>query len=111
MSRDPFHDFARYYAISYSLCYIASAFLGLYASSLGVYLSAFLLSGVGLGTLFAIFLKNKYLLGFFAIVEVIGCVAHYLGMVPWIPTFSDTAFIIMAVLDLFQSIFLFRLIE
>ena len=110
-SMDSFHGFARTYATSYSICYMASAFMGLYIENLGLYPSAFLLFGVGVGTLFAIYSKNMYLLGFFAVGEAIGCVAHYLSLVQWVPTFSNMAFIVMAVLDLIQSMSLFRLMD
>jgi len=59
MSKDPLYNYARLYATSYSFCYIASAFLGLYATNLGTHLSAFTLFSVGIGTLYAIYFKNR----------------------------------------------------
>ena len=111
MEKEPSYSFARYFAISYSVCYMASAILGLYIETIGPYFSAIILFGGGIGTLLAIYTKNKYLLGIFAIGEAFGCVAHYLSMVPWVPTFSNSAYIVMAILDLVQSVFLFRLMD
>ena len=43
--------------------------------------------------------------------EAVGCVGHYLKVIPWAPAFSDTAYIFMAILDLIQCVCLFKMLE
>ena len=105
------HGLAKAFTISYSCCYLVSPFFGLQNSMWGPNLSAILLIGVGLGLLAAIFTENKYLLFILGVAEAIGCVAHFLHIVPWVPVFSDTAYIIMSLLDLTQSFLLFTLLQ
>lgn len=105
------HGLARAFTISYSCCYLISPLFGLQNSMWGPNLSAILLVGVGLGLIVTIFTENKYLLLIFGVAEAAGCVAHFLHIVPWIPVFSDTAYIIMSLLDLTQSFLLFTLLQ
>lgn len=109
--QDPLNEIAWSYTVSYSLCYIFSAIVGLHVAGLGHLYSALLLSGAGVGMLIAILTRSTLLLGIFASLEALGAVVHFLGMVPWMPRFSDTAYVVMSVLDLIQSMFLFKLIR
>lgn len=108
---DTFHGFAKTYGVTYSLCYVVSPLTGLYVRGLGLQLTALCLLAVGAGTLLAIHLRNRFALGLLAFIEVVACVFHFLGLIPWTPSFSDTAYIVMAVLDLLQSICLFRMMN
>ncbi|MBM3291238.1 hypothetical protein FJY84_01010 [Candidatus Bathyarchaeota archaeon] len=102
---------ARAYTIAYSCCYILSPFFGLQLTMWGSIVSAILLIGIGVSLLAAIFTRNKFLLLILGVVEAAGCVAHFLHVIPWAPAFSDTAYIIMSLLDLTQSLLLFILIQ
>jgi hypothetical protein len=102
---------ARAYTLTYSCCYIISPFFGLQNSMWGQTTSTITLIGVGIGLLVAVFTQNRVLLFTFGVAEAAGCVAHFLKIVPWIPTFSDTAYIIMSIFDLIQSLLLFMLLQ
>ncbi len=95
------YGFERSYTLAYSVCYIVAPFMGLYATSIGFLPSAFLLIGIGLGLLVATRARG----------EAVGSVGHYLKIIPWVPAFSDTAYIFMAVLDLIQCVCLFKMLE
>ena len=97
--------------MAYSVCYIVAPFMGLYATSIGFLPSAFILIGIGLGLLVVTITENRYLMMALALSEAIGCVGHYLKIIPWAPAFSDTAYILMAILDLIQCVCLFKMLE
>jgi hypothetical protein len=105
------HGFERSYTLAYSVCYIVAPFMGLYATSIGFIPSALLLIGIGLGLLVGTITENRYIMMTLALSEAMGCVGHYLKIVPWVPAFSDTAYMIMAVLDLIQCVCLFKMLE
>jgi hypothetical protein len=105
------HGIARAYTLTYSCCYIISPFFGLQNSLWGPTASTIMLISVGIGLLAAIFTQSKALLFVFGVAEAVGCVAHFLKIVPWIPAFSDTAYVIMSLLDLTQSLLLFLLLQ
>jgi hypothetical protein len=105
------YGFERSYTLAYSVCYIVAPFMGLYATSIGFLPSAFILIGIGLGLLVVTITENRYLMMALALSEAIGCVGHYLKIIPWAPAFSDTAYILMAILDLIQCVCLFKMLE
>jgi len=105
------YGFERSYTLAYSVCYIVAPFMGLYATSIGFIPSALLLIGIGLGLLVGTIMENRYLMVALAMGEAVGCVGHYLKIIPWVPSFSDTAYILMAVLDLIQCACLFKMLE
>jgi hypothetical protein len=105
------HGFERSYTLAYSVCYIVSPFMGLHATSIGFLPSAILLIGIGLGLLVVTITENRYLTMALALGEAMGCVGHYLKIIPWVPAFSDTAYVLMAVLDLIQCVCLFNILE
>jgi hypothetical protein len=103
--------FERSYTLAYSACYIVSPFMGLHASTIGFLPSALILIGIGLGLLVVTITENRYLIMALALGEAMGCVGHYLKIIPWVPAFSDTAYVLMAVLDLIQCVCLFNMLE
>ena len=105
------YGFERSYTLAYSVCYIVAPFMGLYATSIGFLPSAFFLIGIGFGLLVGTITENRYLMMALALSEAIGCVGHYLKIIPWAPAFSDTAYILMAILDLIQCVCLFKMLE
>jgi len=105
------YGFERSYTLAYSVCYIVAPFMGLYATSIGFIPSALVLIGIGLGLLVGTITENRYLMVALAMGEAVGCVGHYLKIIPWVPAFSDTAYIFMAVLDLIQCVCLFKMLE
>ncbi len=105
------YGFERSYTLAYSVCYIVAPFMGLYATSIGFLPSALVLIGIGLGLLVATITENRYLMMALAMGEAVGSVGHYLKIIPWVPAFSDTAYIFMAVLDLIQCVCLFKMLE
>ena len=105
------YGFERSYTLAYSVCYIVAPFMGLYATSIGFIPSALLLIGIGLGLLVGTITENRYIIMTLALSEAIGCVGHYLKIIPWAPAFSDTAYILMAILDLIQCVCLFKMLE
>jgi hypothetical protein len=102
-----FLDLSRAYTLAYSLCYIFSPFVGLQMLGIQPTFNSVMLVGVGTGLLLCVYTRNRYLILFLAIAEAFFCVAHFLKIVPWIPTFSDTQFVAMSYLDLIQATFLF----
>ena len=102
-----FLDLGRAYTLAYSLCYIFSPFVGLQMLGIQPTLNSIMLVCVGIGLFSCFYIRNKYLILFFATAEAFFCVAHFLKIVPWIPTFSDTQFVAMSYLDLIQATFLF----
>ena len=102
-----FLDLSRAFTLAYSLCYIFSPFIGLQMLGIQPTFNSIMLVGVGAGLLLCVYRRNRYLILFFAVAEAFFCVAHFLKMVPWIPTFSDTQFVAMSYLDLIQATFLF----
>ena len=105
------YGFERSYTLAYSVCYIVAPFMGLHATIIGFLPSALLLIGIGLGLLVGTITENRYLIMALALSEAIGCVGHYLKIIPWVPAFSDTAYILMAILDLIQCVCLFKMLE
>ena len=105
------YGFERSYTLAYSVCYIVAPFMGLYATSIGFLPSALVLIGIGLGLLVATITENRYLMMALAMGEAVGSVGHYLKIITWVPAFSDTAYIFMAVLDLIQCVCLFKMLE
>jgi len=103
--------FERSYTLAYSVCYIVAPFMGLHATTIGFLPSALILIGIGLGLLVGTLTENRYIITTLALSEAIGCVGHYLKIVPWVPAFSDTAYILMAILDLIQCVCLFKMLE
>jgi len=103
--------FERSYTLAYSVCYIVAPFMGLHATSIGFLPSALFLIGIGLGLLVGTITENRYLIMALALSEAIGCVGHYLKIIPWVPAFSDTAYVLMAILDLIQCVCLFKMLE
>jgi hypothetical protein len=101
-----FLDLGRAFTLAYSLCYMFSPFVGLQMLSVQPTFNSVMLVGVGIGLLLCVYKRNRYLILFFAVAEAFFCVAHFLKMVPWIPTFSDTQFVAMSYLDLIQATFL-----
>jgi hypothetical protein len=93
--------------MAYALCYIFSPFIGLQITFFSFYTTAAILIGIGFGLLACVYKPNKYLILFFAVVEAFGCAGHYVKIFPWMPTFTDTGYISMSLLDLVQSTFLF----
>jgi hypothetical protein len=85
--------------------------MGLHATTIGFLPSALILIGIGLGLLVVTITGNRYLIMALALGEAMGCVGHYLKIIPWVPAFSDTAYIFMAVLDLIQCVCLFNMLE
>lgn len=108
---DSFTDFAKSFTLAYSLCYLVSPFMGLYSPLIGFYPSAIFLISVGVGLICGVSYQNRYLLGILAVGEAMACVGHYLQIIPWSPTFSNTAYIVMAVLDLIQSLCLIKILR
>jgi len=105
------YGFERSFTLAYSVCYIVAPFMGLYATSIGFLPSALILIGIGLGLLVGTITENRYLIMALAMGEAVGCVGHYLKVIPWAPAFSDTADIFMAILDLIQCVCLFKMLE
>ncbi len=85
--------------------------MGLHATTIGFLPSALILIGIGLGLLVGTLTENRYIITTLALSEAIGCIGHYLKIVPWVPAFSDTAYILMAILDLIQCVCLFKMLE
>jgi hypothetical protein len=102
-----FYDMSRAYTVAYALCYIFSPFMGLHLTTIPSTVNAVMLIGVGLGLLGCVATGNKYLILVFAGGEAFFCAAHFLKILPWVPLFSDSAYLIMSVLDLIQATFLF----
>lgn len=102
-----FLELSRAYTVAYALCYILSPFMGLQLSTIHPILNTVMLVGVGFGLLGCVVTGNKYLILIFAGGEAFFCAAHFLKILPWVPLFSDSAFLIMSVLDLIQATFLF----
>ena len=105
------YGFERSYTLAYSVCYIVAPFMGLHATTIGFLPSALILIGIGLGLLVGTLTENRYIITTLALSEAIGCIGHYLKIVPWVPAFSDTAYILMAILDLIQCVCLFKMLE
>ena len=99
------------YTKAYSVCYFISPLFGFYSPLVGYLPSAIFLMSLGIGLWFGVKYRIKSLLWFLAIGEAIACVGHYLQVIPWSPAFSDFAYINMAILDLIQSICLFKLLN
>ena len=74
-------------------------------------ISSFFLMLIGLGLLYSIHSRSTYFLYSLCALEIVGCVAHFLKIIPWIPQFSDTGYLIMSILDLIQSIFIYIINE
>jgi hypothetical protein len=102
-----FLDLSRAFTLAYSLCYVFSPFVGLQMLGIQPTLNSVMLVGVGIGLLCCVYTRNKYLILFFAVAEAFFCVAHFLKIVPWIPSFTDTQYVAMSYLDLIQATFLF----
>jgi len=94
------------YTTVYALCYIVSPVLGLRLTCTEPIFSAIGLFTIGLGLIGCLYVRNIYLILFFSAFEAVGCVAHYLQIVPWVPTFSNNAYLVMSVLDFCQAILL-----
>jgi hypothetical protein len=105
------HGFERSYTLAYSVCYIVAPFMGLYATTIGFLPSALFLIAMGVGLLLVTITENRYLMMALALGEAMGCVGHYLKIIPWVPAFSDTAYVLMAILDLIQCVCLFKMLE
>ena len=99
------------YTTVYALCYIVSPILGLRLAHTDPSISAAGLVLVGIGLLSCLYTKNTVMILCFCAFEAVGCVAHYLKVVPWVPAFSDNAYIVMSLLDLSQAVFLLILVE
>jgi hypothetical protein len=97
-----------YFTQAYSICYIVAPLFGLYSPVVGYIPSAIVLVSVGLGLWFGVKYEIRSVLWILAIGEAMACVGHFLHLIPWSPAFSDTAYINMAMLDLIQSMFLFK---
>ena len=108
---DPMGGFARSFTLAYSMCYLASPFMGLHVENHSQLFSALILISIGAGLFYSAHNRNRYVLGLLAVGEAMACVAHYLRIIPWTPAFSDNAYIIMAILDLVQSMCLFKMME
>jgi len=99
------------YTTVYALCYIVSPILGLRLTCIDPVLSAAAFLLIGLGLLGCLYTKNPVVILCFCAFEAVGCVAHYIKIVPWVPAFSDNAYLVMSLLDLSQAVFLFILVE
>ena len=110
-NNDIFNGLGISYTKAYSICYIISPLFGLYSPLIGYIPSAIFLMSVGIGLWMGIKHRIKSLLWILAIGEAMACVGHYLQVIPWSPAFSDLSYINMAILDLIQSMCLFKLLN
>jgi hypothetical protein len=102
---------AKAYTTVYAVCYIVSPILGLHLYQIDPVISTAVLITIGLGLLSCLYMKNEVVVLILCAFEAVGCVGHFLKIIPWIPVFSDTAYITMSLLDLGQAIILFLLLE
>ena len=110
-NNDIFNGLGIAYTKAYATCYIISPLFGFYSPLVGYIPSAIFLISVGIGLWMGVKYRNKSLLWILAVGEAMACVGHYLQVIPWSPTFSDLAYINMAILDLIQSMCLFKLLN
>ena len=108
---ETFDGLARAYTMSFSICYMVAPFLGLHISLIGFVPSALFLVGIGCALAYAVYSGNRSIMLFLAVGEAIACVGHFLGVVPWVPVFSENSYIVMALMDLVQSLCLFKLLD
>ena len=108
---DVFHGFSVAFSKAYAICYIVSPFLGLFSPQIGKLQSTIILVSIGIGLWIGVTYKIRSLLWILAVGEAVGCVGHYLQIIPWSPVFTNYAYINMALLDLLQSTCLFKIIN
>jgi hypothetical protein len=110
-----FRDLSTSFTKAYSICYLVSPLLGLHISTIistiGYFPSALFLIVIGIGLWISAEYRIKSVLWVLAIGEAIACVGNFLKLIPWSPVFTVNQYISMAFLDLFQSMFLFKLFK
>lgn len=111
INSDMFHSFSNAFTKAYAVCYIVSPFLGLSTPLFGKIPTALFLVSIGVGLWIGIAYKIRPLLWVLAVGEAAACVGHYLQIIPWSPVFSNYAYINMALLDLMQSVCLFKILN
>ena len=104
-------NIAKAYTTVYAVCYIVSPIFGLRLYQTDPIISTAVLITIGLGLLSCLHVKNNVVILILCAFEAMGCVVHFLKIIPWIPVFSDTAYITMSLLDFGQAIILFLLLK
>jgi hypothetical protein len=102
---------AKAYTTVYAICYIISPILSLQIVGVNPTITSGTLILIGIGLIYSIHTKNSFCLFFLCSLEAVGCVAHYLRIIPWLPTFSDNGYLLMSFLDLCQAVLIYLVID